>query len=56
MVSASNANFKVGFAGADPRLFDLLIDLSNEFVIPLKSVLLDSKAKSELIIWKILVP
>ena len=27
MVSASNANFKVGFAGADPRLFDLLIDL-----------------------------
>ena len=25
--------------------FDLLIDLSNEFVIPLKSVLLDSKAK-----------
>ena len=27
MVAASNANFKVGLAGSDPRLFDLLIDL-----------------------------
>lgn len=27
MVAASNANFKVGVAGADPRLFDLLIDV-----------------------------
>ncbi len=27
MVAASHANFKVGFAGADPRLFDLLIEI-----------------------------
>jgi hypothetical protein len=28
MVSMSNANFKIGFYGADPRLFDLLLDIN----------------------------
>lgn len=28
MVSKSNANFKIGFYGADPRLFDLLLDIN----------------------------
>ena len=27
MIADSNANFKVGISGADPRLFDLLIDI-----------------------------
>jgi hypothetical protein len=39
MVSASNAKFKVGVANADPRLFDLIIDIQLERTDDFKSEL-----------------
>nr|WP_133240813.1 hypothetical protein [Marixanthomonas spongiae] len=39
VVAASQAHFKVGLKGADPRLFDLLIDVKLEQMEPFKKEL-----------------